>query len=516
LSGLLIAEAASQLTLDLFTLTEAHDLVHRIIGEGRAVAEPTAVNRLIGLCARLPLALRIACTRIAARRALTVTDAVDDLTIDDNPLVELSGTADERSAVQAVFGWSYGQLAPELARAFRLLGMHPGTEFSVPAITALTGTGAPATYRALESLADLHLVEPAGRRRYRLHDLLHAFAAQRAATDESDTARTEATTRITGWYARTALAADRLVFPGLPAVPADVPRAARAADFTGRDDALAWLNTEWVNLQAALRVALDHCLWDAAMCLAGTARFLSLREQSLLDSQVQAQALGLRAARTCGDAAVESYLLASQADTLSQLGRLDEAEAVMAQELALARRLGDGDRQRVALVGLGYVRIQQARWAEARAFYRQALPFAQHGGQTRSEAVIEGNLSRIAAELGQFEISLAHARRERVLRHAAGDQVGQAWAAHDEAMSWQGLGEHDQALDLTLEAIAQYEALTGTDRYRASALCTAATSYQHQGRRELARECLARAVELFTEAGDPRSEVTARRLEEMT
>lgn len=512
MSGLIIAEAASQLTLDLFTPTDAQDLVRRIIGAPRATAEPTAVSSLIALCARLPLALRIACTRIAARRALTVADAVDDLTDGEDRLAELSARGDEHSAVDTVFDWSYSQLPRDLARTFRLLGVHPGGEFGVPAIAAVTGMTQHLSYRHMESLADLHLVEPAGRRRYRVHDLLHAYAAHRAATDEPETARVEALTQVVTWYAHTALVADRLVFPGLPTVPVSVVAVPPAVELADRDQALAWLNGEVTTMMTALRTAVDHELLGPAMALAGTARFLTLRERSWLVTQEQAQSLGLRAARACGDVGVESFLLASQGDTLSRLGRLSEAEVAMSQELALAQRSGDGDRQRVALLGLGYVRMQQARWVDARVYYRRALPLARHSGDARSEAVVECNLSRIAANLGQFEVALAHATRERVLRHTAGDQVGEAWAVHDEAVAWQGLGDHERALDLAAAAIAQYEALTGTGRYRALVLCTAATSHEYQGRPTLARECLTRARELFTEVGDPRAEAVSRRL----
>jgi hypothetical protein len=77
---------------------------------------------------RLPLAVRIAATRLAGRRQARVADIVEDITHDQDRLAALSSGEDEHSAVRTVFDWSYTSLRPELARVFRRLGVHPGAE----------------------------------------------------------------------------------------------------------------------------------------------------------------------------------------------------------------------------------------------------------------------------------------------------------------------------------------------------------------------------------------------------
>ena len=59
-SGLVAIDGAHPLTLDLLTVDEARQLLIARIGGGRVAAEPDAVDDLIDLCARLPLALAIA------------------------------------------------------------------------------------------------------------------------------------------------------------------------------------------------------------------------------------------------------------------------------------------------------------------------------------------------------------------------------------------------------------------------------------------------------------------------
>ncbi len=76
LTGLVVTDAAHRLTLDVFSPDEALRLVTDIIGPGRAAAEPAALRELIRQCARLPLALRIAAGRVAARQHGSVTGGV--------------------------------------------------------------------------------------------------------------------------------------------------------------------------------------------------------------------------------------------------------------------------------------------------------------------------------------------------------------------------------------------------------------------------------------------------------
>ncbi|MEU4524918.1 NB-ARC domain-containing protein [Amycolatopsis sp. NPDC024027] len=60
LTGLVVTEAATRLTLDLLPEDEAVELVTSILGPAGSAVEPDAIRELVRFCARLPLALRIA------------------------------------------------------------------------------------------------------------------------------------------------------------------------------------------------------------------------------------------------------------------------------------------------------------------------------------------------------------------------------------------------------------------------------------------------------------------------
>ena len=81
---------------------------------------------------------------------------------------------DPRTAVRAVFSWSYQHLPAQAARAFRLLGLHPGPDLDPYAAAALTHTSVEQAQHLLGLLARAHLIGPTAPGRYGMHDLLRA------------------------------------------------------------------------------------------------------------------------------------------------------------------------------------------------------------------------------------------------------------------------------------------------------------------------------------------------------
>jgi DNA-binding SARP family transcriptional activator len=79
LTGLVVTEGASPLTLDLLADAEAQELLGRRIGLARTAAEPEATRELIELCGRLPLALSIVAARAAGQPRLPLTAFVTEL-----------------------------------------------------------------------------------------------------------------------------------------------------------------------------------------------------------------------------------------------------------------------------------------------------------------------------------------------------------------------------------------------------------------------------------------------------
>jgi hypothetical protein len=196
LPGLLARSGATPVTVGPLTEPEAVSLLRKLVGDHRVDAEPAAAAQIAACCGFLPLAVRVAAERAAHRPRLPLAGLAGELAAEHDRLDALTAGEDRDTTVRSVFSWSYRALPPAAARMFRLLGLHPGADISVPAAAALAQTGAAAAARLLEALADVHLLEETAPGRYRLHDLLRAYAAERATADETPEERAAALRRI--------------------------------------------------------------------------------------------------------------------------------------------------------------------------------------------------------------------------------------------------------------------------------------------------------------------------------
>jgi DNA-binding SARP family transcriptional activator len=159
--------------LDVMSPEEALALFTKIVGEERVASERKAALDVVAACGFLPLAIRIAASRLAARRTWTVSVLAAKLADERRRLDELQAGD---LAVKATFELGYGQLEPAQARAFRLLGLADGPDMSLAAAAAVLDLPPEETEDLLESLVDTSLLESAAPGRYRFHDLVRLYA----------------------------------------------------------------------------------------------------------------------------------------------------------------------------------------------------------------------------------------------------------------------------------------------------------------------------------------------------
>ncbi|MGW4519859.1 BTAD domain-containing putative transcriptional regulator [Amycolatopsis sp. NPDC004378] len=174
LSGL---AGAHRLPLGPLSEGEAAELLNRLAG-ARVERERADAGRIIAACARLPLALRIAGSRLAIRPHLRLGELADRLEDEVRRLDELTVSD---LAVRSSIALSYEGLRPPARRAFGLLGRCHLADLPAWAVTTLIGT--PDADEAVEELVEASLLEargpdPTGEGRYRMHDLVRLYAAE--------------------------------------------------------------------------------------------------------------------------------------------------------------------------------------------------------------------------------------------------------------------------------------------------------------------------------------------------
>ncbi|MFD7661870.1 BTAD domain-containing putative transcriptional regulator [Streptomyces sp. NPDC059788] len=403
--------------LDVMSPEEAFTLFTLIVGEERVNAEREASMDVVGACGFLPLAIRIAASRLAARRTWTVSVLARKLADERRRLDELRAGD---LAVNSTFELGYKQLEPRQARAFRLLGLADGPDISLAAAAALLDMDPDDAEGLLESLVDTSLLESAAPGRYRFHDLVRLYARSCAERDEQPPEEREAAlSRLLDFYLSTAAHMYALERPGDRLADHTETPNYPGLIFTDRSEALSWLFSETRCLIACalqntgekvLRRAVDLLLLTRDMAESGA----NNRQYE------QANLTLLAAARRAGDQHAEGRAHWALSPIYTQSGRLNEADehAKLATLLGLAAEdsfsasQGPNDRGIIASI--------QHRHEEAEGYLAQALLAFRENNNKQSEASALCNLSRLHLDTGRVESAVRLAEQGTACYREAG------------------------------------------------------------------------------------------------
>ncbi|MGA5823352.1 BTAD domain-containing putative transcriptional regulator [Kitasatospora sp. NPDC094028] len=487
--------ASARFSLAPLDVEEQRALLSRLCGPERVRQDPDGALRLLAACAGLPLALRITGARLSSRPAWTPGALAERLEDSRGRLRSLSVG---RLAVDTTFATSYlairdsaDPVEREAARAFRLLGLWAGHTLGVDAAAALLGRPREHAADLLELLADVHLVQTPEPWRYRFHDLLGEFAAERVREEEPAEAREAAALRLGVWYtvalesagmAINASGAPRLA--DVPAVPVPV--------FADPQQALEWCGQELPVVKEVIRRAADSSrpdlTWRLAIWLMGYAHTFWWTGE--WDACL---ALALKSAQEHGD-------LRGQAWTLRRLGASHgmayrNAEAIEALEAALAlfEQDGDGVCKAVILGNLSVAHSQQGRYGQALAYAEVAWEIHQRAGVDEGGVGLLAALAQAYLYNEDFEAALTYYRSllERCRSH--GNLTHTAVALANLGDCLRGLGREEEAFAALDESLAIRRRL-GDMSGIADTLVISGRAHAHFGRPSRARACYEEAA----------------------
>jgi tetratricopeptide (TPR) repeat protein len=445
-------DEAQILPLGLLSVPEAVTLFHQIAGPGRTAAGDPAIEEMIALCGRLPLALRIAAALLRHRSTWPLARLVEKLRTAPATLTSLS---DGDRDLSAVFALSHHALSLQQRNAFEWLGLVPGPDTDAYAVAALLDADPHAGDDLLQDLVDHNLLSEPAPGRYRMHDLIRQYA-RTLIGDDGVTERDAALDRLLAYYRHTAETANTRISKLTRATPADGPRTKHTPNLSTPEDARAWLRAERANLEACLDRAVAEDQADHVIALStGLSELLrvdgpwSLAADVLTRTVDTARGTGDRTAeanartdlgvirRLTGDytAALENLTLAARLhDTPgSRLGRAnahtelvvvrrltgDYLGAIGDARLALDqfRELGDRRGQATALAELGAARQGAGDHPGATRDFTMALEISLELGDRRGQAVALTNLALMRRLAGDYPDAIhALARAQDLLR----------------------------------------------------------------------------------------------------
>lgn len=403
LSGL---DATARLALDVLRPEDAQELLAEIVGPDRST-DPAAAAQVVSQCGHLPLAIRVAGSRLRHRPSWTIEHLSKRLDAEDRRLAELST---DSGGVSPAFALSYEHLPPDQRRLFRQLGAMTGQDLDMYAAAALADVDAVQAEDLLEQLVDANLLLQLRPGRFQFHDLLRQYA--RALEPEADAVR-----RLLDYYLHATTAASTAIF-GSRLHPLPDPPPVRVPEFDSISEGLEWIDAEGANVLATIRFAevsgaLEHA-WRiglaVASCFFQRSRIYEMDEALQLalgaaegDPEAESRVLlsigslgryrfgaeeSLRMLQEARDKLPESAdltlrarLLASIGYSLAKVRPDDHALAVLDGALEASRRAGDPSIAARVLAYRGVTYSDRLEFAQALTAYQESLAQGDPGVQ---------------------------------------------------------------------------------------------------------------------------------------
>jgi tetratricopeptide (TPR) repeat protein len=508
LTGLAAANGASLLTLDVLTEDEAGELLERHLGALRMAAEPGAVTDLIRLCARLPLALSIAAAHVAANPGLPLTDLAHELA---KARLDTLATQDAATDIRAAFSWTYQNLSPAAARMFRLLGVHPGPDITAAAAASLAGVAPDEARAAVAELTGAHLLARRGAGRFACHDLLQAYAAERAEADEDGPGRRAAVRRILDHYLHTAHAADQVLDPQRGPAPLGAQAAGVTPEtVTSLDAAQAWFEAEQRVMHSATALAARAGFGTHAWQLARAQATYFIRHGDW-HAWVDVLRIALAAARQAGDRAGQARAGFDLGRAMLRLGRYPAARAQLCNALILFGALGDRAGQAHTHIELGRAFRAQGDLAMALDYAGTALVLAEAAGNRAMWAGALNNIGYYHAYRGEHEAALLHCQRALRVFRELGSRNGAAHTLDSLGYAYYLAGEDGKATACFREALDLLREL-GSRSDQATVLSHWGDALAAAGQHQHARDAWQQALDILDSLHDPDAGVVRAKL----
>lgn len=519
-------EPAYHLVLPELSDVESTDLLANVAGAPRVTAEPEAAAHLVTLCGRLPLAIRIAGAKLAAKPHWALWELVQRLTDERGRLDEL---AVGDLAVRASLALTYRALDPRAQHVFRVIGQLDRAEFPAWVAATLVGSPMPEVAEVLERLVDWHILDvaqrdAAGRQRYRLHELLAVFARELEHTGTSVTQRQAAMGQ--------ALATWLTVFD---AMEARLVREARTYDRPHNGPTasypLGWLPAHSSAL-AATAADTTTTIVKTGWAVTATLVAMSFELWSQWDNWHMTRAVATYSGRRAGDrlitdsweikpgqelpwadaaAALEQCLrtfqeideLSWHAVSMLSLGNLYRARAcfdlagrTLRNSVGRFHALGHRDWEAAALFSLGSLRVVDGELSEAVASFQNCLEIFGDLGDTLWQAYTRRALGYAYQQHGRYAEAVAELEAALPVFREHDDSMWEAHTSLTLGLARLGLRQTDRAVDELGTSVATFQRY-GDPRSEAIALRALAHAEIGRGRTAIAEEHLHSSLAVF-------------------
>ncbi|MFD8348446.1 ATP-binding protein [Streptomyces coelicoflavus] len=430
LSGL---TAVKRESVEQLSITQAVELLSRVIGKDRAETDSESLKKIATLCGSLPLALRIAANRLRDRESWSLAHYADRMT-DERRRLELLRAGDLE--VRASFSISYAELSESRKEIFRNLGALPPQGFTTDVVAVLSDITVDDSEAALEYLVDANLIESSSSPgRYHIHDLLRVFALERLKEEGGEEGVSALTASMVHYYTFVASQADSALHDG----------SASGNPFSTAQAATDWFELEHSALVYVVKLANKRELDEYAVgCAMSLTRFFERRLHG--NSWAIVSRTALDSARRMQDRKllivvileVVQFLHKFPSKEISVMALLDEAHD-------LAREIGSASYKSRVLLRLGELAEEKGHLDEAQRLLNMAVQLARKCRDTHQEGKALLSLADVLQVKGDLEGAEDSSNKARLLFYAGRDK-------HCTGNAWSNLGEVKKERGILVEA----------------------------------------------------------------
>jgi DNA-binding SARP family transcriptional activator len=496
---------ALRVELDVFDVTSSVDLLTHIVGSARLRAYPEVTAAIARHCDNLPLALRIAGARLAARPHWSARHMVERLADESRRLDELRHG---EMGIRASISLTYESASKQAQQLFRLLALLEMPAFSGWVGAAVLDETVEYAEDLLDELVSVRLIDcpdsgTGPERQYRFHDLIRVFARERLAAEESAAQRRIVLERVLGGLLYIADEARRRYYGGdFVRIRSDAARWPVPDPVVDAlvEDPLIWYDQHRTALVSGVRQAANAGFAELCWSLASTTAAL-FEARVYLDEWRETHEIALQATRNAGN-------VRGQAAMLYHLGALDVTQLRFEsarEKFVTAARLFEGvrDPNGIALVTRHLATIDRlsGRFEDARLHYEQALEIFQRIGDLIGVALAKHGLAQIAIAQGRSDTAMTVLSEALALCETAHCRRIEAQVLHRIGEAHVQAGQLDKAVNAferSLAISADIGDLIGI-AYAQQGIGTAQT---RRGEFDHARAALQDAVELARRVGE--------------
>ncbi|GAA3093107.1 AfsR/SARP family transcriptional regulator [Streptosporangium carneum] len=476
-------------SLGVLPASDAVKLVRRLAGED---TEPGKVDEVVRLCGGLPLAITLRAGRIT-------TGPSESASLLPGSSGTAHGLDGDNREIDSAFELSYRDLTTRQRLVFRRLGLHPCREATVVVAAVLGDVTVAQAQEVVDVLLRHHLLQEVRPARYRFHDLIRAYARERAWRDDSESENRRAVTRLLDHYRRAVETAVQTLEPGGEAGEADRGDEGESSASPGR----RWLEEEWSDvLQLAEYAAAHEWKGHCARLMRLMAGYLDT--EGHWEDAAAGHGLALRACRELGDVGGVAQASLDLGFARFRTGWHEEALRHTREALVVYRSIGDRHAEARTLDQIGFISWASARYREALAHHEEAGAIFRAMRDTRGEADALGHSGIVYWHLGRYQGSLDLFGRALAAYRRVGDRRGEAKTLNNMGDVQRHRGYHRDAVELYQESLKIFKEIAGRQNH-AILHKNLGDVHQYKGEFASALECYRTAMTTFQETGDRRS-----------